>query len=506
MKLDLKLQPKQMRLLDMVDTLGTPRNIAYGGARGGSKSHAARAVNLIRRLKYPGTNSLFLRKTYPELLSNHIQPMFAQWPQLRRYFNSQTKTLTLPTNPPSITEFRTADDSGRIARIQGSEFLDVFIDEATQFDPLDLIWLQTVNRYVGPHNVEPHTVLTANPGGIGHSYIKRVYVDREFRENERSRDYDFLQAYGQDNVEWARAALEKDGLTADDYYAWSDEKRLEYFVTRTQYGQVLNALPDALRGPHLFGDWNFFAGQYFDIFDPKLHVVELADVKMQPWWPKWIAMDWGWSDDTAIYWLTSDPNGKTYVYREVVVNNLTGDKLGGLIGEITKKAGETIEEFDLSRDAFAHKQSERTVADELGDVVETYGIPRPQFADQDRIGGWQLCYQLLQAGQLVITKNCPRLIAVVPTLIRDVPNNPNDVLAVSGDDPADAWRYGIKTRARRATKPHDLVVREKLAGLQNLDPTSAMIAIRRIMGELEDQDAPKMLAPYTIQEEMSDVG
>ena len=470
---------------------------------------------LKRRIKYPGTNGLFLRKTFPELLTNHINPMFATWPGLRRFYNAGTKILTLPTNPPSLIEFRTANESGRLDRLQGAEYVDIDAEEATQFEAEDLQWLQTINRYVGPQACEPHFLYTCNPGGVGHAYIKRLFVDRDFRENEDPRDYGFIQSYAQDNVFWSLPELRKDGLTIEDYYAWTNEERFKYFVTRSQYGKVLNSLPDALKGPHLYGDWNFFAGQYFDIFDPTIHVVcrdecthepQHAVVQIMDWWPKWISMDWGWTDNTAVDWHTTDPHGNDYTYREMVVNNMTADRIGELIGEITKKAGETIEEFYLSRDAFAQKQSERTVAVELGDALRPFGIPQPQFADQDRVGGWQLCYQLLQARKLFVTRNCTALIRLIPTLIRDVPNNPNDVLAVTGDDPADAWRYGIKTRQRSARKPTELIVQERLAELKPQDPTAYMVARRRILAELGDEDAPLRLKGYGIQEElMNDV-
>ncbi len=496
-----------------METPDAPRNIGFGGARGGAKSHGARATMLLRRIKYPGTNGLILRRTFPELLSNHINPMFATWPQLRRHYNAQTKILTLPTSPQSLVEFRTADDAGRIARLQGSEFCDIDVEEATQFFEDDIAWLQTVNRYVGPHSCEPHMVLTCNPGGVGHTYIKRVFVDRDFRENEDPNDFAFIQSYAQDNVFWSMAQLKKDGLTVKDYYSWTDKERFDYFI-KSPYGRVLNSLPAKLKGPHLYGDWTFFAGQYFDVFDPAIHVVCKApcphpekhpEVEIQEWWPKWISMDWGWTDNSAIYWHTSDPKGNTYTYREMVINNTTADKIGGLIGEITTKAVETIENFYLSRDAFAQKQSERTIADELGDAVRPYGIPAPEFADQDRVGGWQLCYQLLQSKQLFVTRNCSQLLRLIPTLIRDAPENPNDVLAVIGDDPADSWRYGIKTRARIAHKPVEQEVRERLAAMKPADPTSAMIARRRIMSELEDEEAPVRMKPYSIQEELRDV-
>lgn len=470
---------------------GTARVIAYGGARGGAKSYAARACMLIRRLKYPRTHGLLVRKTFPELQSNHLTPLFSEFPILRKFYNAQAKLLTLPNG--STIEFRTANDEGRLARLQGSEWVDIDVDEAGQFLEEDIVWLQTCNRYAGPQPLRPRMVLTANPGGVGHAFLKRLFVDREFRGNEDPGDYAFLQSYVQDNVQWSLPALREDGLTPEDYYSWSDEERFTYCTTRSDYGKILNSLPDALKGPHLFGRWDIFAGQYFDIFDQTKHVIPLSKANLQPWYPRWIGMDWGFSHDTAVYWYATDEQGRDYTYRELVVNNMTAPKLGELIGQITQSANEKIEEFFLSPDAFGRKQSERTIAVELKEAMEPYGIPAPQQADHDRVGGWQLLYQMMQSGQLFITENCKRLIATIPTLIRDAPKRPEDVLKITGDDPADAWRYGIKTRARTAERPIEMVIAEKLKDVK--DPTSFMIHRRKFLADFRTANSGVRMKP-----------
>ena len=43
------------------------------GRRDTGKSYLVRAREIYRRLKYPNTKGLLVRKTYPELLSNHIE-------------------------------------------------------------------------------------------------------------------------------------------------------------------------------------------------------------------------------------------------------------------------------------------------------------------------------------------------------------------------------------------------------------------------------------------------
>src|SRR2546422_2794920 len=53
------------------------------------------------------------------------------------------------------------------------------------------------------------------------------------------------------------------------------------------------ALPRHLRQAFLEGDWNVFAGQYFDVFDLARHVARAEQLLLERWWPRWISVDWG---------------------------------------------------------------------------------------------------------------------------------------------------------------------------------------------------------------------
>jgi hypothetical protein len=82
-------------------------------------------------------------------------------------------------------------------------------------------------------------------------------------------------------------------------------------------------------------------------------------------------------------------------------------------------------------------------------VLAANGLPRPALADDDRIGGWQFMYQLLESDAWLITENCARLIECLPQLVRDN-HRVEDIRKVDGDDPADAARYGLVSGGRLA--------------------------------------------------------
>ena len=278
MDITIDLQPKQVELYNLMEHSDCT-NIGYGGARGGGKSYGARNVMLLRRMEHPKTSGLIFRRTYGELLANHIDPLFKDYPLLREYYNVGDKILRLPAKlGGGSIAFGFADDSGDIDKFQGQGFMDILVDEATHLAQPEIDFLRTCRRHTGVRDKSCKLVLTCNPGGIGHNYIKRVMIDKHYQDNEIPESFAFIPAYGWDNVEWSRDALREDGLNARAYYSWTDQQRFYYFIKRSQYGRDLNALPETLRIQHLLGRWDYFEGQVF----PELNDAHNLDQWLDP--------------------------------------------------------------------------------------------------------------------------------------------------------------------------------------------------------------------------------
>jgi hypothetical protein len=126
---------------------------------------------------------------------------------------------------------------------------------------------------------------------------------------------------------------------------------------------------------------------------------------------------------------------------------------------IAERSGrERISEIFLSPDAFAHRTSEASIAEQLGDILVANGLPRPALADDDRVGGWQWMYQLLQTDSWLIIDNCSELIQCLPHLVH-AEGRKEDIRKVDGDDPADAVRYGLVSGARLAGMHESVISR-----------------------------------------------
>lgn len=416
--------------------------IGFGGSRGAAKSGGTRRVNLYRRFKYPKTKGIIFRRTYDEVRTNHIDKYLAEWPELRDMYNRQNREITLPNG--SVIAFGYAEHKGDIYKFQGQEFMDIFPDEATHWEEHELNFLKTCNRWPGMADRMCKMIMTMNPGNIGHAFIKRIFFDKAYRENERAEDYNFIQAYGWDNVEWVRSALEAEGFTESDFYRWEDKKRFDWFVTKSDYGRSLNNLPEAMRIGHLLGRWDIFAGQYFDIFSMARHCFETALLGLKNWHRRWASIDWGYAHNAAIYWHSKEGR-VTKTYREYVTKGTGPRELAKRIVEQSRlESGEQekLSAIYLSPDAFAKRTDESPISEQLSDVFRENGLPSCTPASNDRIGGWMKMYEGLKYDEWIISNECKELIKTLPSLTRD-DEKLEDCVKFGGDDAVDSARYGV---------------------------------------------------------------
>jgi phage terminase large subunit len=440
----------------------------FGGAAGPGKTKALlwEAIQIANEV--PGCDTLLLRRTYPELESSLLAYFRRDVPRKSYKSYNESKHVVTWLNG-STTRFGYCRNENDVYQYQGAEFLFIGLDELTHFTLKQWQFLTSRNRcpvqrypsgsgeFTGKR-VKPSMAGATNPGNIGHAWVKALWVDHvpppgfERPELYDAQDYDFIRARLADNPIYANDAA---------------------------YRRVLEALPEHLRRAFLDGDWNVFAGQYFDVFDIGRHTTRPEELRLEPWWPRWISIDWGSQHPSAVYWHCAIPGvsrvpgsvsrehsptgapssvtdhgtrstehaSRIITYREFVQSGLSPRMLAQGIAE--RSGRERITEVFLSPDAFAHRTAEASIAEQLGDVLVSNGLPRPCAADDDRIGGWQLMYQLLESDSWLITENCAKLIDGLPQLVRDT-NRVEDIRKMDGDDAADAARYGLVSGARLA--------------------------------------------------------
>ncbi|HEV2223528.1 MAG TPA: phage terminase large subunit [Candidatus Acidoferrales bacterium] len=484
----------------------------FGGAAGPGKSKALLMEAILQATEFPNVNTLLLRRTFPELEGSLLLYFRRDVPrELYRSFNEAKHTVTWHNG--STTRFGYSQSENDIYQYQSGEYLFIGVDELTHFTLRQWQFLTSRNR-CPVADAFPNMAGATNPGNIGHAWVKALFVDKQPAAGMDPREYDaadyaFIAARVWDNPIYANDA---------------------------SYLKTLEKLPDSYRHAFLDGDWSVFAGQYFTNFDPSRNVIRAESIAAEAWWPRWISIDWGFEHPAAIYWHTNAPavespqrrldnshthghgcdlpaqnveipragvvgfaNGdgdwrrKTRVitYRECVEQHLAPRALAAeIVARSHDRDGkaEHIDAIYLSPDAFAHHTDESSIAERLSDALAAAGFPRPVPADNDRVSGWMLMYEMLEADEWQIADSCPELIRTLPELVRDTANV-EDIAKREGDDAADAARYGLKTRAS-GKMPKPPREQEIHARVTSDDPTIRAIQARKAEHDLRGSASP----------------
>lgn len=328
--------------------LARERFVGYGGARGGGKSWAVRVKSTLMALGYAGIKILILRRTFPELRENHILPLRALLTGIATFKESE-KRFYFPNGSSII--FGYCATEGDVLQYQGQEYDVIFVDEATQFTEFQFSTLTACLR--GANRFPKRMYLTCNPGGVGHAWVKRLFVDREFRADERPEDYRFIKALVDDN----KVLMESD----------------------PDYVRMLDNLPtEELRRAWRYGDWSVFMGQYFTMWDERVHLVDPFPVPRH--WARYLTLDYG-LDMLAAYWVAVDEQGLAYVYREAYKSGL-----------IISEAAELLREMGLDGAGVIYAPPDlwnrrQDTGKSAADIFAECGVPLTK-ADNRRVQGW----------------------------------------------------------------------------------------------------------------------
>ena len=138
--------------------------VAYGGARGGGKSWAARVKASLLCLRYEGIQILLLRRTFPELRENHIIPLQKMLRGIAIY-KETSHDFTFPNGSRIVLGYCKSESD--VLQYQCQAYDVIFMEEATQFTEFQYQTLTEISRSSGMMNekFKPRIYLTCNPGG-----------------------------------------------------------------------------------------------------------------------------------------------------------------------------------------------------------------------------------------------------------------------------------------------------------------------------------------------------
>jgi len=401
------------------------RHIAYGGARGGGKSWAMRTKFVMLACHYDGIKILLLRRTLPELRENHVVPLLQLLNGIARY-NATERVFTFKNGSRIKLGYCAAEND--VYQYQGQEYDVIGLEEATHFTESQMQFLTTCNRTTRT-DFTPRMYYTCNPGGVGHAWVKRLFVDRNYQGDEQADDYVFVRA-----------------KIFDNYVLMQNDPG---------YLKTLKNLPGDLRRAHLDGDWDVYAGQYYAEFRRDVHTCQPFEIPAH--WRRYRAIDYG-LDMLACVWAAFDELGNAYVYREYCAPDRVVSLAARDIIDRTSRGEDVICTYAPADLWGRTKDTGRTQAE----IFAQSGLPLVRVKNT-RADGWINLKEWLKpvpdgAGnhrpRLMIFDTCEQLIRCIPLLQHD-DVNPNDCATEPHDitHAPDALRYLLDGRPRCADAP-----------------------------------------------------
>lgn len=137
------------------------KHIGFGGARGGGKSWAVRTKAKLLAMRYPGIRILIVRRTYPELINNHVSILRSELMDVATY-SDKDKVLKFCNG--STIHFAYCAKDADLDRLQGVEYDVIFLDEATQLSEYQMKSITACLR--GVNDCPKRVYYTCNPGKL----------------------------------------------------------------------------------------------------------------------------------------------------------------------------------------------------------------------------------------------------------------------------------------------------------------------------------------------------
>lgn len=423
----------------------THKYTAYGGARGGGKSWAMRNKFILLAAKYPGLQLLLLRRTFPELEENHIFVMKRDLNGFAKY-HSQDKVFIFPNGSRIKMGYCNREDD--VLQYQGQAYEVIGLEEATHFTERQFQALSESNRSSGLTKLPfaPRMYFTCNPGGVGHHWVKRLFVDRNYNAKENPDNYLFIPAQVYDN----KVLMSRD----------------------PEYVAVLEALPEKRRRAMLLGDWDAIEGAFFDEFmnNPAgyqthkyTHVIAPFDIPLH--WDIYRSYDHGYSHPFSFGYWTVDPAGTIYRIAEYYgCTNTANEGVRIPPVEIFKKASE----FEKNHPILKGRDIIGGVADpsiwnaSSGKSVAEHAAENGIYfsrGDNTRIAGWmevrnRLAIDANGKASMYFFENCKAAIRTFPLMMYSK-TVPEDLDTTLEDHVCDEIRYFCMSRPMRARIPKE---------------------------------------------------
>ena len=419
------------------------REVLYGGSAGGGKSFAMLA-DPLRYMGHPAFSGLLLRHTTEELreLIFKSQELYPKvWKGIK--WSERKMQWVAPSGARLWMSYLDRDQD--VMRYQGLAFSWIGFDELTQWaSPFAWNYMRSRLRSTA-HDLPIFMRATTNPGGIGHQWVKKMFIDpAPFGEAFDATDIETGEVlkYPAGHSKAGKALFKRRFIPA----RLSDNP---YLSESGDYEAMLLSLPEHQRKQLLEGDWDIKEGAAFTEFDRKIHVVKPFPIPNN--WVKFRACDYGYGSYSGVLWFAVSPDEQLVVYRELYVSKVLATDLADMILEV--ESGDGNIRYGVLDSSLWHNRGD--TGPSLAEQMIKKGCRfRPSDRSKgSRVSGKNELHRRLQVDEftneprIVFFNNCIETISQIPSIPLDK-KNPEDVDTNAEDHLYDALRYGIMSRPR----------------------------------------------------------
>lgn len=385
--MNVTITPKQEAFIN-----ATAFEVLFGGAAGGGKSYGQLVDALIYASTYPKSKQIIFRRTFRQLDMSIVRTARGLYPNEICKYNESKHCYTFKNG--SIIDFAYCDSESDVYQYQSAEYDVIRFDELTHFTEFMYVYL--ISRCRGANGYPKHIKSSTNPGGVGHTWVKKRFVSI----GTHNKVHTVKTETGKETTRLFIPSKVQDN-------SFLMENDPEYILR-------LETLPEKERRALLYGDWDIFEGQYFEEFRYDIHTCDPFPIPKH--WRIYRSMDYG-LDCFAMLWIATDDIGGVYVFKEVAKSDLPISTAAETANKMTEEViYDTLAPPDLWNRSQETGKSKALLFGEAGLTINK--------SNNDREAGWLAVRELLKVdkngeSRLRIFRTCTRLINDLPQLQHD---------------------------------------------------------------------------------------
>lgn len=423
--------------------------VFYGGARGGGKTEGSIGDWLEHSSTYgEAAIGIFFRRKLVQL-AEVIARTKQIFSKIGAKYNEQQKTWTMANG--ARLKFAYLERDSDAEEYQGHSYTRVYVEEVTNFPspaPIDKL-RATLRSGAG---VPVGMRLTGNPGGAGHNWVKKRYID------PAPRGYKIITEETELEIDGIKTTVSLDRVfipskLSDNILLVRNDPT--YVLRLRQSGS------EALVRAWLNGDWDIVDGAFFDEFSEDLHVISAEPFRalLNPHMTLFRAFDWGSAKPFSCgwyalldkdYWLGEKLLPAKALVKFMEWYGATGPNKG------LKMTADLVAEGIVKREKglrirYGAADPAIFIRDGGPSIGETMAVHKCSWrrADNKRKSGWEQLHQRLQGESgvpmLYFTDACEDTIRTLPVLQHDE-KDPEDLDTDAEDHAADETRYAVMSR------------------------------------------------------------